>query len=69
MMFSNERWLKMELCMDCNSEKVEKVYESIYGFPICLDCVDYRENMALAKQVKERFEFFNKINESEEQRT
>jgi hypothetical protein len=25
--------------------------------------------MALAKQVKERFEFFNKINESEEQRT
>jgi hypothetical protein len=45
------------ICADCGQEKwIEKVHILIYDKPICNDCVDERENMALAKEIKERFE-------------
>jgi hypothetical protein len=51
------------VCTDCNKEKViEEVNISIFKTLICSDCVDERENMMLAKQMKERFEFAKKHN-------
>lgn len=48
------------ICADCNQEKeIEKVYILIYDKPICQDCVDERENRALAQKVKERFDSMN----------
>ncbi|MED1863317.1 hypothetical protein P4V41_07595 [Fictibacillus nanhaiensis] len=44
-------------CSDCDNEKViEQINILIFNKPICQDCVDYRENMALAQKVKERFD-------------
>ena len=43
-------------CVDCGEEKtIEKINVLIYDRNICQDCVDYDQNMRLARETEERF--------------
>jgi hypothetical protein len=49
--------VKRVICVDCRKEKeIEEVHILIYKTPVCRDCADDRENMALAKRTKEHFD-------------